>query len=221
MGKQAPTAKADAQGDPAASALSRVADLGLNPRQQAFVVEYLKDRNAVAAYKRAGYAAKPASAEANASRLMAHAKVSEAIKRLEEQRLTAAITATGITLERTLLEIAKGAFFDVRKLFHPDGRPREIPDLDDETAAVIAGLDVLEEYRGTGEEREFVGYVKKYKLADRKGYLDMLMKHLGGYAKDNAATVTVKDEAPISANEIARRIAFALHKGLMAQKDAP
>jgi phage terminase small subunit len=29
------------------------------------------------------------------------------------------------------------------------------------------------------------GYVKKRKLSDKKGALDLLMKHLGGYKEDN------------------------------------
>ena len=49
---------------------------------------------------------------------------------------------TGITLERTLREIARIGFFDPRRMFAPDGRPLGITELDDDIAAVIAGLDV-------------------------------------------------------------------------------
>lgn len=34
-------------------------------------------------------------------------------------------------------------------------------------------------YEGHGEDREFVGYIKKYKLADKKGALDSVGRHLG------------------------------------------
>jgi phage terminase small subunit len=50
----------------------------LSPKQKLFVAEYLKDRNATAAYKRAGYKDTP-SAQHNAARLMANDKVREAI----------------------------------------------------------------------------------------------------------------------------------------------
>jgi phage terminase small subunit len=70
-------------------------------------------------------------------------------------------------------------------MFKADGEPLGIQDLDDETAAVVAGLDVLEETHGSGKERRVVGSIKKWKLADKKGALDMLMKHLGGYKVDN------------------------------------
>lgn len=50
---------------------------------------------------------------------------------------------------------------------------------------MIAGLDGLEEFDDIGMDRVFVGYVKKWELAGKRGFLDMLMKHLGGYRGDN------------------------------------
>ena len=57
--------------------------------------------------------------------------------------------------------------------------------MDEDTAASIAGLEVLEEFEGQGKDRKFIGYTKKFKLADKRASLDMLMKHLGGYKEDN------------------------------------
>ena len=157
----------------------------LNPRQRAFVVEYLKDKNASAAYKRAGYAGQGNSAEVAASRLLRHVQVQAELLRLEQQALAKVQAATGITLERTLREIARIAYFDPRRMFRQDGTPMNVTELDDDTAAVIAGLDVLEEWQGSGQDKVLIGHVKKWKLADKKGALDMLMKHLGGYKEDN------------------------------------
>jgi len=86
---------------------------------------------------------------------------------------------TEITQDRVLREYAKLGFFDPRNLFLPDGSPVPIQALDDDTAAAIAGLDVLEVYEGTGADRKFVGYVKKYKIASKIGALDSMAKHLG------------------------------------------
>lgn len=158
---------------------------GLTPGKRAFVAEYLKDKIATAAYKRAGYKGEGHSAEAAASRLLRDVEVRAEIDRLQAEALAQVQQDTGITLKRTLEEIARLAFFDPRKLFDPKGNPLALTDLDDETAAVIAGLDVLEEFDGTGKDKVFVGYIKKWKLADKKGALDMLMKHLGGYREDN------------------------------------
>ena len=66
---------------------------GLNPRQSRFVDEYLIDMNATAAYKRAGYAARGKSAEANASRLLWSDKVqAELSRRMEERAEKVAVT---------------------------------------------------------------------------------------------------------------------------------
>ena len=46
---------------------------------------------------------------------------------------------------------------------------------------------MLEQFEGSGEDRRFVGFVKKWKLSDKKPALDMLMKHLNGYEKDRNA----------------------------------
>lgn len=84
-----------------------------------------------------------------------------------------------VTVERVLKEYARIGFFDPRKLFNDNGKPKDITELDDDTAAALIGLDVLEEFIGYGEEREHIGYTKKYKLADKKGALDSMAKHLG------------------------------------------
>jgi phage terminase small subunit len=84
-----------------------------------------------------------------------------------------------VTVEKVVSEYAKIGFFDPRKLFHDDGKPKDITELDDETAASVAGLDMQEVYEGTGIDRTFVGYVKKYKLTDKKSALDSMARYLG------------------------------------------
>lgn len=149
-----------------------------------FIREYLRDPNGRQAAIAAGYS--PATADSQASRLLKTVKVRAVIDKVEAERLAAVQAETGITLERTLRYIAKGAFHDPRKFFDDKGNLLSVPDVDDDTAVALAGFDVTEEYSGSGNDRELVGYTKKIKLADRKGYLDMLMKHLGGYKADNA-----------------------------------
>lgn len=167
----------------------------LNAKNLLFVVEYLKDNNATQAYIRAGYKARGNSAEVNAARLLRNAQISAEIAKRQSQLIETIEKNTSITLENTIKEIAKGAFFDPRKFFNADGSPKQITELDDDTASVLAGMEVLEQFDGSGDTRVFVGYVKKYKLAERKGYLDMLMRHLGGYKADNDQ---LKSENPLA-----------------------
>jgi len=116
-----------------------------------------------------------------ASRLMANSKVYARVEELKNR-----ITETGIaSAARVLQEASRLALFDPRKLFFDDGMPKPITALDDDTAAALAGLDVVEEFEGSGEDRKFVGYTKKYKIADKNAALEKLFKHHGLYKEDN------------------------------------
>ena len=94
-------------------------------------------------------------------------------------------TRTLITADRVLLEVARLSFYDPRKFFRDDGSPLGIHELDDDTAAALAGMDVIEQFEGSGQDRQFAGYLKKYKLTDKGANLERLMKHLGLYERDN------------------------------------
>ena len=156
----------------------------LNPRQRAFVAEYLKDRSAKGAYMRA-YGASPSVAESAGPRLFGDVRVRTEIERLEAETLAKVQAETGITLERTLRTIAAVAYHDPRKFYGEDGELKPIRDLDDDTAMALAGFEVQEDFAGSGAERVQIGRTKKVKISERKGYLDMLMKHLGGFKADN------------------------------------
>lgn len=185
--------------------------MALNDKQSRFVAEYLKDCNATAAYRRAGYAARGNSAEVNAARLLRNAQVAAEIAKGQAK----VIERAEFNAEQVIRQLERMVTFDPRRLFHPDGRPKSITELDDDTAMVIQGLDVQEQFEGTGDDRQFVGYVKKYKLTDRLGAVNTALKMFGKLTE--RVEHTGKDGGPIetrelSENEKARRIAFALFK---------
>lgn len=145
----------------------------LKGKQAKFVEEYLIDLNATQAAVRAGYSAKTARVigQENLIKPAIQAAIQEA-KQSRSQK-------TGITAERVLQEFARIAFFDPRNLLKDDGSPKELGSLDDDTAAAIAGLELQDVYEGFGDERQFVGYTKKYKIAPKLQALEMLAKHTG------------------------------------------
>lgn len=145
----------------------------LTPKQQAFVDEYVIDLNATQSAIRAGYS--PRSAGAISAALLQKHEIQVALKQVQEERSA----KTKITAERVLQELARIAFFDPRNMLNADGSPKPIQDLDDDTAAVLAGMDIAEEYEGSGEDRVFKGYTKKVKLADKVAALNLSMRHLG------------------------------------------
>lgn len=168
------------------------------------MVEYLKDKNATQAAIRAGYS--KATARSIGHENLTKPAIADAIARAIDQQIEQVQAETGITLERTVREIAKVAFHDPRKFFSDDGSLRPITELDDDTAAALAGFDVDEIFAYEGKERSLIGHTKKVKLAQRAPYLDMLMKHLGGFKKDNE-----QQTAPLA--EVARQFFDGLHSG--------
>lgn len=151
--------------------------INVNDKHEAFAHEYVKDRNATQAAIRAGYSEKTAYSQGN--RLLKNAEVKELIDQLE----AATAKKAGVTHERVIKELARVAFLDPRKLFDDDRNSLDISELDEDTAAAIAGVDVFEEYQGRGNDREFIGYTKKYRWADKLRALEMLGKHLGMFTE--------------------------------------
>ena len=146
--------------------------MALTPKQSLFVREYLVDLNATQAAIRAGYSEKTAGVIGQENLNKPYIK--EAIQEAMDKRAN----KVEITADRVLEEIARLAFFDPRKFFNPDGSPIPIQDLDDNTAMALAGMDVMEEFEGSGSDRVFVGYTKKFKLTDKRASLELLGKHL-------------------------------------------
>jgi hypothetical protein len=98
-----------------------------------------------------------------------------AVTRYRAELIQKQLEAADVTAERTLREIARVAYFDPRRLFDGRGNLVPIPNLDDDTAAAIAGLDVERRTEGRGEDAE-VYYVLKVKLASKVQALDLLTR---------------------------------------------
>jgi len=144
----------------------------LTTRQQAFVDEYLIDFNGAQAAIRAGYSKK--TAKEMAYELLTRPHILEAVnlaKKKREER-------THITQDRVLQELARIAFFDLRKLYNDDGSLKRPNELDDDAAAVLAGIDTVESKSGDGED-VMLEYTKKAKVFDKNAALTLAMRHLG------------------------------------------
>lgn len=183
MSVSKPKTKAKVQAKKASS--SRRVD-GLLPKQAKFVAEYLICGNATQAALAAGYSEKTAykiGAEnlkkPQIASLLSQKQVEIAAR--QDERLE----AMELTRERVAREIARIAFFDPRKMFDAEGNPLAITELDDNTAACIVGLEVAEQWEGSGADRVLTGHVKKYKIADKNSALDKAAKILGMFSEDN------------------------------------
>lgn len=167
-----------------------------------FAEAYLNNgRNGSQAAISAGFSAK--TAPQAASRLLKDVKVLAIINSKTEE----IFNNLKITRERILLERARLAFFDPRKLFDKDGRPIPIQDLDDDTAAVLCGLDVSRQ--SSGGEEPTTTTTLKYKLADKNASLTSLERQLGMNGPQPPEDPTANDGKP-DLLECARIIAFTL-----------
>lgn len=194
--------------------IERYAKAKLKGKQYAFIGEYLADFNATAAARRVGYSEKsakrvgPALLRNPIVALVIHERTKRHQKRLK------------ITAKRTLKEIARIAFLDPRKFFDENGNLKPVAELDDDTAAALAGIEIVVKNvrTGTGENAAWEPEItKKIRFADKNSALEKLgkyfkmfverMEHTGkdGEPIQHEITIinyadTVKDNEPGKAN---------------------
>src|SRR3954463_8634200 len=156
----------------------------LNDRQARFVAEYQADLNATQAAVRAGYSAR--SAYSTGERMLRNAEVAAAIAEAQAARSK----RTEVTADRVVLELARVAFGDPRRVMSwgPGGvRLRPSAELADEEAAIVAEV---------AETTTKEGGSLRVKTVDKLGALRLLGAHLGMFAEkvDMRATVSVAPE---------------------------
>src|SRR3954447_7585295 len=145
--------------------------MSLNDRQARFVAEYLLDLNATQAAIRAGYSA--ATANQIGARLLANVKVAAAIAEAQAARSR----RTEVTADRVVLELARVAFGDPRRVMSwgPGGVTlRSSAELADEDAALVAEV---------GETTTKEGGSLKVRMIDKLGALRLLGQHLGMFTE--------------------------------------
>lgn len=145
-------------------------------RRKVFVQAYIANgHNATQAAVTAGYSAKTAYSQGQ--RLLKHVEISGQLADVAEKVGEIA----GLTAERTLRESARICYSDPRRMCHADGSLKQIAEMDDDTRAAIASFEI--------DERKVDGVVIsrtiKIKLWDKNRALEMAMRHLGLYNRDN------------------------------------
>ena len=148
----------------------------LNPRQERFVLEYLKDGNGTRAAIRAGYAA--SSAAVHAHRLLKNEGVLEKV-RAHQNRFQ---QRTDVTVEKTLRELAAVAFFDPRLLFDRKGNLLPLDKMPKDARSAIDRLDIQVSVKAGRKVRTV-----KVKVADKLTALKILGNHLGMFPKPTKA----------------------------------
>jgi phage terminase small subunit len=176
--------------------------MSLNDRQARFVAEYLLDLNATQAAVRAGYSAR--SAYSTGERMLRNAEVAAAIAEAQAARSR----RTEVTADRVVLELARVAFGDPRRVMSwgPGGvRLRPSAELADEEAAIVAEV---------GETTTKEGGSLRVKTVDKLGALRLLGRHLGmfGERADPGAVAGAPEPGPLETVADVRREAAELYR---------
>jgi len=155
----------------------------LTLKQENFCLAYIETGNASEAYRRAF----------NTERMKAETIHVKACELLKEDKVTVRlnefkkpiIEKAQLTLESVIQENMKIAFFDVRTLFDDYGALKPVHEWSDAIGGAVSSIEVFEEFSGSGRDRIKIGETRKVKFWDKGAAIDKLMKHLGGYEKDN------------------------------------
>jgi len=155
----------------------------LTIKQERFAYEYvINGGNASAAY-RSAYDAdnmKPETINKRASELLLDGKITGRIEHIRAK----ARERNDIKLDRVIQEIAATAFLDPIEVFNDDWTPKTLSEIEEQARRAIVGI------KKRVVAGEVIEETIEVKLADKLAALDKLMKHLGGYERDNAQRIT-------------------------------
>ena len=155
----------------------------LTHRQLAFVREMLIDDSSPGhAAIRAGYGEK--GARKAAYRLLSN----EAVKTELGTHLERSFALAEVTQALVIREVARIAFSDPRRFFDENGNLKAIGDLDDATAAALAGMDVHKRHELGEDKEEKEVTIFKMKLWNKLDALEKLMRKFDLYPRGETGT---------------------------------
>lgn len=171
----------------------------LTIKQENFCQAYVRLGDKSAAYREAYNAVKmkPETVNNNAYMLFDNSDITARIEVLQKE----ARVRNAVTLDEVVGVLANMLRFDMADLYNADGSLKPIHDMPKEARLMIHELESDELFSGYGKEREMIGYSKKVKTYSKSDAIEKLMKHLGGYEKDNAQSkpeVNVSNSVDIS-----------------------
>jgi phage terminase small subunit len=166
-------------------------EYAMSPKRQRFVEEYLIDMDHIRAYVRAGFSK---SSAGNATKLLAEPEIMLGILRGKIARRARAT----VTAERVLEELARLAFANLSDYMtiSEDGTQRlDLSGVGREQMAALQEITTDTRKDGRGEDADTIERTK-IKIVDKKGALELLMKHLG-MEKPQKIEMTGRDGAPL------------------------
>lgn len=147
---------------------------GMTDQQYHFAQLYKADpnKNATAAYRKAYPKCKSDKAASEAASRLTSRNVK--VQAYLQEATDKAMKKFDVTEERIIQELACIAFLDISDLMDDQGGLLPIGKIPEHARRAIAGMDLEELFDGKGEDRGFAGLLKKLKITDKKGALELL-----------------------------------------------
>lgn len=152
----------------------------LTDKQERFCQEYMRDLNATQAAKRAGYSDNTANEQG--SQNLAKLNIQERISELKEE----IAERNRISVDELVSTLAGMVRFDIAELYNEDGDLKLIHQIDKEQRAAISSLETDE----TMVDERMTVATRKVRTYSKLDAIEKLMKHLGGYEKDNEQKIS-------------------------------
>lgn len=155
----------------------------LTEKQEKYCQMYLVSGNQAAAY-RVAYDADAMNVNtvySEACRLHANPKITTRIKELQQE----AYERNKVTLDEMIQTLAGMVRFDIADLYDEEGKLLPLRQMPLAARQMINQLDSDELFTIIDGHREVIGFTKKIRTYNKLDAVEKLMKHLGGYEKDN------------------------------------
>lgn len=177
----------------------------LTAKQELFIQEYLIDLNATQAAIRAGYSKNTATiiGHENLSKPYIQEAISEAKAQRQER--------TEITQDMVVKELARIAFLDIRKAFDENGDLLPITDMPEDVARAIGGMDISQ----LSSDDETISVLKKIKLIDKKGALELLGRHMAMFTDKKEVTGPEGKPIQVMAVEVSAEDAARMYNDII------
>lgn len=170
----------------------KTGDAGLSVKRELFCQEYMKDLNATAAAKRAGYSAKTANEQA--TYLLGIPAIQAYIKKLKKKMADRNEDLT----QRVIDELAKIAFSNVQDFIENDNKVLDLSKVENHKAAAVSSIKKTTKRFDTLDEEtdDIIQETVEFRLWDKGAALERLGRHLGIFEEDNkqkSAVIKVTD----------------------------